>query len=109
MSCQVSGTMYIYLFIYKVMKYRKICIKYSTYFKKAVFHSRENIKAVFRSHENISCISLVKLDVLSAFSIDFLEPTSEFQMPVTFLLVDKNIHFLSSITRKFGNKFVGIC
>ena len=27
----------------------------------------------------------------SAFSIDFLEPTSEFQMPVTFLLVDKNI------------------
>ena len=26
----------------------------------------------------------------SAFSIDFLEPTSEFQMPVTFLLVDKN-------------------
>ena len=25
----------------------------------------------------------------SAFFIDFLEPTSEFQMPVTFLLVDK--------------------
>ena len=27
----------------------------------------------------------------SAFSIDFLEPNSEFQTPVTFLLVDKNI------------------
>ena len=27
--------------IYKVMKYRKICIKYNAYFKKAVFHSRE--------------------------------------------------------------------
>ena len=26
----------------------------------------------------------------SAFSIDFLECTSEFQTPVTFLLVDKN-------------------
>ena len=26
----------------------------------------------------------------SAFSIDFLEPASEFQTPVTFLLVDKN-------------------
>ena len=25
-----------------------------------------------------------------SFSIDFLEPTSEFQTPVTFLLVDKN-------------------
>ena len=33
--------------IYKVMKYRKILIKYNAYFKKAVFHSRENI---------ISCI-----------------------------------------------------
>ena len=27
----------------------------------------------------------------SAFSIDFLEPTSEFQMLVSFLLVDKHI------------------
>ena len=27
--------------------------------------------------------------ILSAFSIDFLEPTSEFQTPVTFLLMDK--------------------
>ena len=26
----------------------------------------------------------------SAFYIDFLEPTSEFQTPVTFLLADKN-------------------
>ena len=26
----------------------------------------------------------------SAFSIEFLEPTSEFQTPVTFLLVDRN-------------------
>ena len=31
--------------IYKVMKYRKILIKYNAYFKKAVFHSRENIKS----------------------------------------------------------------
>ena len=38
--------LYIYIFIiYKVMKYRKICIKYNAYFKKAVFHSRENIKS----------------------------------------------------------------
>ena len=40
----------------------------------------------------------------SAFSIDFLEPTSEFQTHVTFLLVDKTqsvgIHFLSWIARK---------
>ena len=37
---------YIYIFIiYKVMKYRKILIKYNAYFKKAVFHSRENIKS----------------------------------------------------------------
>ena len=40
----------------------------------------------------------------SAFSIDFIEPTSEFQTPVTFLFVDKtqglDIHFLSKITRK---------
>ena len=31
--------------IYKVMKYRKILIEYNAYFKKAVFHSRENIKS----------------------------------------------------------------
>ena len=31
--------------IYKVMKYRKILIKYNAYFQKAVFHSRENIKS----------------------------------------------------------------
>ena len=40
----------------------------------------------------------------SAFSIDFLEPTSEFQTLITFLLVDKTqsvgIHILSWITRK---------
>ena len=39
----------------------------------------------------------------SAFSVCFLEPTSEFQTPVTFLLVAKTqsvgIHFLSKITR----------
>ena len=33
----------------------------------------------------------------SALSIDFLEPTSDFQKPVTFLLVDKNT--------KCGNSF----
>ena len=32
-----------------IMKYRKILFKYNAYFKKVVFHSRENIK---------SCISL---------------------------------------------------
>ena len=37
---------YILLFIiYKVMKYRKILIKYNAYFQKAVFHSCENIKS----------------------------------------------------------------
>ena len=34
-----------FFIIYKVMKYRKILIKYNAYFKKAVFHSRENIKS----------------------------------------------------------------
>ena len=38
----------------------------------------------------------------SAFSIDFLEPTSDFQTPITFLLVDKTqsvgIHFLNKIS-----------
>ena len=40
----------------------------------------------------------------SAFSIDFLEPTSEFQTHETLLLVDKtqsvDVHFLSQIARK---------
>ena len=31
--------------IYKVIKYRKILIKYNAYLKNAVFHSRENIKS----------------------------------------------------------------
>ena len=39
----------------------------------------------------------------SAFSIDFLEPTSDFQMPVTFLLVDKNIKCVYSFS-KFDRK-----
>ena len=41
----------------------------------------------------------------SAFSIDVLEPTSEFQMPVTFLLVDKNTKIVSELDCKenFGN------
>ena len=34
-----------FFIIYKVMKYRKLCIKYNAYFKKAVFHSCENIKS----------------------------------------------------------------
>ena len=33
--------------IYKVMKYKKILIKYNAYLKKAVFYSRENIKSCF--------------------------------------------------------------
>ena len=67
------------------MKYWKILIRYNAYFKIAVFNSRENIKC---------CISLqwrYKLYFTSEiFSIDFHEPTSEFQMPVIFLLVDKH-------------------
>ena len=48
----------------------------------------------------------------SAFTIDFLEPTSEFQTPVIFLLVDKNKkcwYSLSSLDRKenFGTKLSG--
>ena len=35
----------LYIIIYKVIKYRKILIKYNAYFKKAVFHSHENIKS----------------------------------------------------------------
>ena len=35
----------VYFIIYKVMKYRKILIKYNAYFKTAVFHSGENIKS----------------------------------------------------------------
>ena len=44
----------------------------------------------------------------SAFSIDFLEPISEFQTPVTFFLVDKNTtcgYSFSKLDHKknFGN------
>ena len=61
-SCQSHICAFI---IYKEMKYRKILIKYNAYFKKAVFHSRENIKKLyFHCSENISCISRVKSDVL---------------------------------------------
>ena len=35
----------------------------------------------------------------SAFSIDFLEPTSEIQTPVTFLLVDKNTKCVYSFSK----------
>ena len=40
-----SLTSLTFFIIYKVMKYRKILIKYNAYFQKAVFHSRENIKS----------------------------------------------------------------
>ena len=42
----------------------------------------------------------------SAFSIEFLEPTSEFQTPVTFLLVDRNSKcgYSFSVTLKIVNK-----
>ena len=39
----------------------------------------------------------------SAFSVDFLVPTSDFQTPITFLLVDKNTkcgHLFSYLDRK---------
>ena len=47
----------------------------------------------------------------SAFSIDFIEPTAEFQTPVTFLLVDKNTkcgYSFSKQDRKehFGTKIM---
>ena len=42
MGCKYLVTLFI---IYKVMKYRKILIKYNAYFKKAVFHRGENIKS----------------------------------------------------------------
>ena len=34
-----------FYYIYKVMKYRKILIKYNAYFEEAVFHIRVNIKS----------------------------------------------------------------
>ena len=40
----------------------------------------------------------------SAFSVDFLEPTSDFQTPITFFLVEKKhkvgTHFFNWIARK---------
>ena len=50
----------------------------------------------------------------SAFSFDFLEPTSDFQTPITFLLLDNNTKCgfsFSLLDRKenFGNKIVQIC
>ena len=50
----------------------------------------------------------------SAFSIDFLEPTSDFQKPIAFLLVDKNTkcgYSFSLLDHKehFGYKIVRIC
>ena len=56
----------IYLFIiYKVMKYRKILIKYNAYLKRScISQSWKYKKLYFHCSENISCISRVKLDVL---------------------------------------------
>ena len=50
----------------------------------------------------------------SASSIDFLEPTSDFQTAVAFLLVDKSTKSgysfsLLDCKEKFGYKIVGIC
>ena len=44
----------------------------------------------------------------SAFSVDFLEPTSDFQTPITILLVEKKdkvwvFIFLVRLQGKFGN------
>ena len=72
------------------MKYRKICIKYNAYFKKAVFHSRENIKSCISQSWKYKLYFHGWNWMSSAFSVGFLEPTSEFQTPVTFLLVAKN-------------------
>ena len=70
------------------MKYRKILIKYNVYLKKLYFIAVK-IQVVFYGCENTSCISRVNW-MSYTFSIDFLEPTSDFQMPITFLSVDKN-------------------
>ena len=56
---------------------------HNVYLKKVIFNSHENIK---------SCISWMNWRS-SAFSVDFLEPTLDFQTPITFLLVDKNTKF----------------
>ena len=44
-ACLVDVSILFWFIIYKVMKYIKILIIYNAYFKKAVFHSRENIKS----------------------------------------------------------------
>ena len=82
----MPGSDIIPFIIYKVMKYRKIFIKYNAYFKKAVFHSRENIKKLyFHSRGKYKLYFSGKIWMSSAFSIDFFEHTSEFLTPVTFL------------------------
>ena len=58
-------------------------------FKKLYFEAAKIKKNVFQKCGNISCISWVNLES-SAFSIGFLEPTLEFQKPVTFLFVALN-------------------
>ena len=70
----------------------KILIKCNAYLKKAVFHSSENIKScIFTAVKNISCISQLKFDVLCFVHwLSLAHFRSEFQTPVTFLLVDKN-------------------
>ena len=70
--------------MYKVMKYRKIFIKYNVYLKKLYF-TCEFIK---------SCISHVKIQNEMGY-VDFREPTSDFQTPTTFLLS----YFLNWISR----------
>ena len=91
LATQISGVVFYYI---QSNEIKEILIEHNAYFKKAVFHSPENIK---------SCISqpwTYKLYfqwnwMSSVFSIDFLEPTSKCQTPVTFLSQNVGIYFLS--------------
>ena len=61
---QISREIYCFI-ICKVMKYRKILIKYNAYLKRSCISQLWKYKKLyFHCSENISCISRVKLDVL---------------------------------------------
>ena len=45
----------LFIIIYIVMKYRKICINIMYILKKAVFHSRENISRISQLKSDVLC------------------------------------------------------
>ena len=81
-----------------------VCIVYCIYLKK-IYVTCENMKKSCIIHcDNIkyNFFSRVQLDV-RAFSVDFLDPTSDLQAPITFLLGDTNTSgylFLNWTARK---------